>query len=105
MKSYTVEQFYNKNQFVIFGGGQTIFQSYNSTCAIIEDYGLTLGKDWDYSNTTMKHLYLFLNEYMYCFNSELREKLQEALSYRNKNKRASIQKLIDQKIIKYDEDL
>lgn len=105
MKSYKVEQFYNKNQFVIFGKSETIFQSYASTIAIIKDYKLTLGRDWDYSNTTLKHLYLFLNDYIYCFNSELREKLQEVLSYRNKNKRASIQKLIDQKIIKYNKNL
>ena len=61
-----VHQFYNKNQFLLKGDGKAIFQSYSSTIAIW-DYAtktLTLGIDWDYSNTTRKHLYLFLNEYV-----------------------------------------
>ena len=38
-----VEQFYNKNQFIIRGEGKTVFQSYNSTIAEINNEGaLTL---------------------------------------------------------------
>lgn len=93
-----VEQFYNKNQFVITGASKIVFQSYNSTCAIInEDGDLILGYDWDYSKTTMKHLYLFLDEYWYDINTDTRETLSD-LKY-SSNKRQFIQKLIDNNII------
>ena len=98
-----VEQFYNKNQFRIYGEGKNIFQSYNSTIAIIENDQLTLGRDWDYSKTTLKHLYYFLNDYIYGLNFELREAIQQALKSNNTKK--AIQKLIDQNIIEYNENL
>ena len=91
-----VQQFYNKNQFVIKGAKEIIFQSYDSTIAIYNfaDKSLTLGRDWDYSNTTRKHLYLFINDYVDI----------NALMFldEEKNKRAFIQKLIDNGTIKYD---
>jgi len=94
-----VRQFYNKNQFVITGDNKVVFQSYNSTCAVInEDGDLILGYDWDYSKTTMKHLYLFLEEYWYNLNNDTREDLKD-LKYSN-NKKQYIQKLIDKKILK-----
>ena len=93
-----VSQFYNKNQFVIEGQGVTTFQSYDSTIAIIDSKNhLTLGCDWDYSNTTRKHLYLFLNDYSY--NATIQEALQET------NKRKAIQKLIDDGFITYNQNL
>lgn len=93
-----VSQFYNKNQFVIEGQSVTTFQSYDSTIAIIDSKDhLTLGRDWDYSNTTRKHLYLFLNDYSY--NATIQEALQEA------NKRKAIQYLIDEGVITYDENM
>lgn len=98
-----VENFYNKNQFRIYGEGKNIFQSYESTIAIIENGTLTLGRHWDYSKTTSKHLYLFLNDYIYGLDSELRSAIREALE--KSNKKAAIQKLIDEKIINYDENL
>ncbi len=61
-----VEQFYNKNQFRLYGEGKNILQSYNSTVVEINYIGamsIILGRDWDYSNTTRKHVYLFLEEY------------------------------------------
>ena len=61
-----VENFYNLNQFHIYGGGKDILQSYNSTVVIIQydtTQIITLGRDWDYSKTTSKHVYLFLEEY------------------------------------------
>ena len=97
-----VSNFYNKNQFVILGdNGEIIFQSYNSEIAKIGDSGeLVLGIDWDYSNTTLKHLYLFLYDYYFKLNKEI----QEVLNCLNQkpNKKAYIQKLIDNKKIKYD---
>jgi len=104
-KSMKVEQFYNKNQFVILGNGQTVFQSYESTIAIIDqENGLTLGHDWDYSKTTMKHLYLFLVDYKvrYAF-TELRHGIESALN--SSNKRKALQDLIDKGIINYDKNL
>ena len=55
------------NQFKIAAKNKTYFQSYNSVVASIDK---TTGKvelyqDWDYSNTTRKHLYKFLSDYGY----------------------------------------
>ena len=90
-----VEQFYNKNQFIIFGGDAlATFQSYNSTIASIDNRGtLNLGNDWDYSKTTLKHLYLFLNDYKYMTQDYTKKLIDNILNA--KNKRQYIQKLID----------
>lgn len=95
MKMY-VEQFHNKNQFVIKSKESIVFQSYNSVVATIDQGVLTLGRHWDYSNTTRKHLYLFLDEY--CYN--VWSKVKNAPSIKQ-----AIQKLIDEKQINYDCDL
>jgi hypothetical protein len=52
------------NQFAFDSWEKSIFQSYNSVCAIIDrkNETLTLGKDWDYSKTTRKHLYAFFSD-------------------------------------------
>lgn len=92
-----VEQFYNKNQFVLFGNGETVFQSYDSTIARIDKNGLTFGSDWDYSKTTLKHLYLFLNDY--CNDKNILKALE------SNNKRKALQNLINLGIIAYDEGL
>lgn len=92
-----VSQFYNKNQFIITSDRKTVFQSYNSTIAVIDEKGLTLGRNWDYSKTTMKHLYLFLEEKCYL---EVWRNIQD-----KSNKRAAIQKMIDDGLIVYDESL
>lgn len=91
-----VQNFYNKNQFIIFGGDAIVtFQSYNSIIAKIDKKGtLKLGNDWDYSKTTLKHLYLFINDYF----SLLGDFTQKLFSYEfnnSKNKKAYIQNLID----------
>lgn len=91
-----VQNFYNKNQFIIFGGDAKVtFQSYNSVIAKIDKNGtLWLGNDWNYSKTTLKHLYLFIND---CFSS-LGDFTQKLFGYEfnnSKNKKAYIQNLID----------
>lgn len=45
------------NQFVIEGDGKTIFQSYNSTIAVIDwnEKTVKIGDDWNYSTTTGKY--------------------------------------------------
>ena len=90
-----VEQFYNKNQFIIFGGDAMVtFQSYNSIIANIDNRGtLNLGNDWDYSKTTLEHLYLFLKDYKYMAQDYTKKLIDNILNA--KNKRQYIQKLID----------
>lgn len=94
-----VEQFYNKNQFIIEDeeSGKICFQSYNSIIAIWDrnTQTLTLGGHWDYSKTTRKHLYLFINDYC----------ILKGFDIDSKTKKQDIQKLIDKGIIKYDECL
>lgn len=98
-----VENFYNKNQFIIRGENQIVFQSYDSEIAIIENRQLTLGLDWDYSKTTLKHLYLFLNDFINLLNIDLQDDILKALQSSNTKK--AIQKLIDNKKIVYNEYL
>lgn len=58
-----------KNQFIITEGKTTAFQSYNSrVCEIVKPCGMgfdvlvRFGRDWNYSQTTAKHLYSFLKQ-------------------------------------------
>jgi len=61
-----VEQFYNKNQFIIEDSEQQkiSLQSYQSTVATIDkkDNLLIVYPSWNHSQTTLKHFYLFLKE-------------------------------------------
>ena len=99
-----VRQLENKNQFVMEDNQKAIFQSYDSVIAEYDKINdiLTLGVDWDYSNTTRKHLYIFLEEIIPRF-SQLHEDVTSALL--TKNKRQSIQILINNNIIKYDDNM
>lgn len=94
MKIYNLE---NKNQFVILGNnGEIEFQSYDSLIARINKNGtLTLSSRWDYSRTTLKHLYIFLDRYFYNIDNYMQKELKDVLYGKCSNKRASIQKLID----------
>ena len=58
-----------KNQFIITEGNTTAFQSYDSRiCDIVYNCGMgfdvlvRFGCDWNYSQTTAKHLYSFLRQ-------------------------------------------
>ena len=89
-----VEQFYNKNQFHLYGAGIDILQSYDSTVVSINNNGtITLGLDWDYSTTTSKHVYMFLEEYGNISFNGIR------------NKRAYVNKLIREGAITYNEEM
>lgn len=101
-----VEQFYNRNQFHIWDTTKAVdyLQSYNSLVVKVEinttqeigqksRYIITLGRDWDYSTTTSKHVYLFLEEYA------------NISFYGVKNKRQYVNKLIQDGTITYDEDM
>lgn len=97
LKELKVNQLENKNQFLITGSGFKCFQSYDSLIAIYtyNDKKLTLFSDWDYSNTTRKHLYIFINDY--CCIKEIYKEL-----YYSRNKRKTILKLIKDGLIQYD---
>lgn len=91
-----VEQLENKNQFVILGNyGEIEFQSYNSIIAKISKTGtLEFSERWDYSKTTLKHLYIFLEKYLYNLDSFIQNDII-AILFHSKNKKRDIQKLIN----------
>lgn len=98
-----VEQYKHANQFHIYGDGNHYLQSYNSLVVkvdgerntnVVSPYGyikvITLGFDWDYSLTTLRHVYDFLEEY-------------GNISFDGiTNKKQYINKLIEDGIINYD---
>ena len=51
------------NQFVIDGNNERVFQSYDSVVCKVTPDTITFGRDWDYSNTTRRNLYMFLKYY------------------------------------------
>lgn len=56
------------NQFIIRTPKAIYFQSYQSVVAKIDkNSNLILSENWDYSNTTRKHLYIFLRMYGYSY--------------------------------------
>ena len=106
MNNFKVKQLVHNNQFILENNKKVVFQSYDSIVVIFdkEKQTLTFGKDWDYSNTTLKHLYLFIGDYIwYDLGHDLRELLLDVMN--SNNKRKGFQKLIDKKIIKYNKDL
>lgn len=50
------------NQFVIRTQKAIYFQSYQSVVCKLDGINVVLSLDWDYSNTTRKHLYIFLRQ-------------------------------------------
>lgn len=74
-----IKQFYVKNQFINESDDKVIFQSYDS---VIASYNkntkvLTLDVYRNYSRTTSKYLYRFINEYCYnAFCRDIRSKNQ-----------------------------
>ena len=67
------------NQFVIKTAKATYFQSYDSVVAKIENGKVFVSSYWDYSNTTRKHLYIFLSDYGFshlCSAKEMRKAIK-----------------------------
>ena len=92
-----VSQFVNKNQFTIRVGNKLYFQSYESLIAEIDPKRkrkVKLFSNWDYSNTTRKHLYIFLGWYG---GYTISTRLDNA-----KNKRQEVLKMIKEGLIIYD---
>lgn len=60
-----VEQFHNKNQYLIFNNHTVAFQSYKTLIAVWDEplHKLSIDTNYKKSSTTQKHLYKFINEY------------------------------------------
>ena len=84
-----------RNQFEILSEGKHYFQSYNSLIAEWDGTTLTLGCDWDYSITTMKYLYQWMQDACYRLYASLE----------GKSKANAIRKAIDEGRIKYDPNM
>lgn len=87
--AYVIENFETK---------ECTLQSYDSTVAVIDRKSnkITLGKHWDYSVTTLKHVYQFLEEYALDLPRAFLE---------SRTKKRSIETLIAQGYAFYDENL
>ena len=91
MKNEIIKNF-NNNNVIINVNGEVYFLSYYSTIATIKNDKLTLFSKWDYSTTTKKYLYKFIEYY-------------NILDLENvKNKTNYINKLINENKINYVEE-
>lgn len=100
LKTVHIYQLDHVNQFIIDSNDYRLFQSYKSLVAIYDkkERQLILGCDWDYSNTTLKHLYLFIKDY--CYIAELDDMLYNAT-----NKKATMYKAIKNGLVLYDPEM
>ena len=68
------------NQFIIRTPKAVYFQSYRSVVAKIDkNNNVILSENWDYSHTTLKHLYNFLHTYGYrelCSSKNMRQAIK-----------------------------
>lgn len=67
------------NQFIIKTKKATYFQSYDSVVCKLDGVNIVLSMDWDYSNTTRKHLYMFMRQNGYRKLSSAKE-VRKAIS-------------------------
>ena len=68
------------NQFVIRTTTATYFQSYRSVVCKLQNNNVIVSNYWDYSNTTRKHLYIFLSDYGYghlCSAAKMRKAIEQ----------------------------
>lgn len=90
------------NQTILENGKAIKFFSYNTLIAEIrtnkQNDNLYFTNYWDYSQTTLKYLYQFLNEYKSQISNNIYTKILNALN--DTNKKASFKNLINNKIIK-----
>lgn len=70
------------NQFVIKTENATYFQSYNSVICKLDGINIVLSKNWDYSNTTRKHLYIFFRQNGY-YNLSSAKEVRDAIKNGN----------------------
>ena len=65
----------NNNNEIIQTNDEIVFISYESVIAILKNGVLTLGNDWDYSKTSLKYLYQFLD--MYYISSDIKDDISK----------------------------
>lgn len=70
------------NQFVIKTENATYFQSYNSVICKLDGINVILSRNWDYSNTTRKHLYIFFRQNGY-YNLSSAKEVRDAIKNGN----------------------
>lgn len=91
-----------KNQTILENDKTIKFFSYNTLIATInknrKNDNLQFTSKWDYSKTTTKYLYQFLDEYKCQISNNIYIKVVNALD--STNKKASFKNLIDSKYIK-----
>lgn len=84
VKNIKVVEEMAKNQYIIATDKDIVFQSYNSTIAIIRCGELIyIGTDWDYSKTTSKFRNLFFKKYLKRLDTtkELKKFIAEFMEY------------------------
>lgn len=75
-----VKNFQHLNQFTIENWNYVYFQSYQSLIASYDwENHLILWIDWDYSKTTLKHLYQFISEYVIYWISLSKKAIEKAI--------------------------
>lgn len=101
---------FTDNHYIIEHKKDVYFTSYDSIVAKIENNcilgkeKILLGINWNYSQTTLKNLYDFLEDFS---TIRLENYFNNTLAYelsRQKNKKEFLQKLINNKIIKVKKD-
>lgn len=70
------------NQFVIKTENAIYFQSYNSVICKLDGINIILSRNWDYSNTTRKHLYIFFRQNGY-YNLSSAKEVRDAIKNGN----------------------
>jgi hypothetical protein len=82
------------NQFIVKTKKATYFQSYESVVCKLDGNNIVLSNNWDYSNTTRKHLYMFLRQNGYYDLSSAKD-IRKAI----KEKRVILKKVESLKVI------
>ena len=70
------------NQFIIKTKKATYFQSYDSVVCRLDGINIILSMNWDYSKTTMKHLYMFIRQngfYRFSSANDIRKAIKDGL--------------------------
>lgn len=100
LKNTHIYQLDHINQLVVDSDNYSMFQSYRSLIAIYdkENRRLCLGRDYDYSSTTMRHLYQFILWYTSACD------IKDALN-NTSNKRKTLARLIKEGVIDYDSSM
>lgn len=86
------------NQFSVYHDGKVYFQSYESLCAVWDGRELTLGSDWDYSVTTQKYLWLWLDFNCYSIS-------RKVLALSGKSRADKLRKAIENGLVIYAPDM